>query len=204
MKELIKKLFTGFTKTEIKLASATLEDGTKITSESKDFVVGAEVFVVTQDGNLPAPDGSYTTTDGVTFSVVEGKITESSVSDEEVTEPENEELATAETWMNEVSEMLTTIQERISNLEQTVADLLPEEAEPTAEPELSVALSVEEPEAETVNVIELQTELENLRLQVAELSKLPATQSIKTLANDAIEQKPLSFSEKIVAGMKKK
>jgi len=47
---------------EVKLAQATLENGTVI--ESEDFAAGSEVFIVTEDEKVALPVGEYTLEDG--------------------------------------------------------------------------------------------------------------------------------------------
>lgn len=44
--------------------------------EGDDFTVGADVFVVTPEGVIPAPDGEHLLEDGRTLTVSAGKITE--------------------------------------------------------------------------------------------------------------------------------
>lgn len=51
------------TATEIKLAEATLLDGTRVKTEG-DFEVGKQLFVVTEEGDIPAPPARHETTDG--------------------------------------------------------------------------------------------------------------------------------------------
>lgn len=76
------------TATEIKLAEATLLDGTKVKTEG-EFEVGKQLFVVTEEGDLPAPLGNHETTDGQIISVDEqGVIT---AIEEVVVEEEKEE-----------------------------------------------------------------------------------------------------------------
>jgi len=76
------------TATEIKLAEATLLDGTKVKTEG-EFEVGKQLFVVTEEGDLPAPLGNHETTDGQIISVdEEGIIT---AIEEVVVEEEKEE-----------------------------------------------------------------------------------------------------------------
>jgi len=54
----------------------TLEDGTEITIEGNALVEGAKVFVVTDDGDIPAPDGDHTLEDGTVVTVKDGVIAE--------------------------------------------------------------------------------------------------------------------------------
>jgi hypothetical protein len=53
---------------EIKLASATLVDGTIVKTEG-DFEVGKQLLVETAEGDIPAPEGQHETTDGLLVTV---------------------------------------------------------------------------------------------------------------------------------------
>ena len=54
---------------EVKLAQATLENGTVI--ESEDFAIGSEVFIVTDDEKVALPVGAYSLEDGEQLKVEE-------------------------------------------------------------------------------------------------------------------------------------
>jgi len=84
LKELVMKYFSLTENTEnktpedIKFASATLVDGTKITNKKdSEFGVGDELYVITEAGEeVIAPSGEHTTESGITVTVDgEGKIT---------------------------------------------------------------------------------------------------------------------------------
>src|SRR6056300_1491049 len=87
---------------EVKLAQATLENGTVI--ESENFAAGSEVFIVTDDEKVALPVGEYTLEDGEMLIVEEegviakiGKPEEAPESEEEVeaAEEEKEEMGYA-------------------------------------------------------------------------------------------------------------
>jgi hypothetical protein len=79
--------------TEVKLAQARLADGTTVI-EAEVFEAGAEVFIVTEEGNVPMPVGEYEMEGGELILVVEeeGIIAEIK---EKVEETEEEEEAPA-------------------------------------------------------------------------------------------------------------
>jgi hypothetical protein len=79
--------------TEVKLAQARLADGTTVI-EAEVFEAGAEVFIVTEEGNVPMPIGEYEMEGGELILVVEeeGIIAEIK---EKVEETEEEEEAPA-------------------------------------------------------------------------------------------------------------
>lgn len=72
------------TDTNVKLAETTLVDGTTIKTEG-EFVEGAQVLVVTPEGDIPAPMGVHETTDGLLVEVDEQGVIVS------ITEPTEEE-----------------------------------------------------------------------------------------------------------------
>lgn len=115
-----------------------------------DLVLDAEVFVEGEDGNMvPAPDGTYTTTDGKTIVVATGKVTEikeaeSPIDDnpeaavEEKTAedtpedtPEGEDIDALKSRIAELETAIAEKDERIAELEAKIAEL--EAATPAAE-----------------------------------------------------------------------
>jgi hypothetical protein len=88
--------------TEVKLAQARLADGTTVV-EAEVFEAGAEVFIVTEEGNVPVPVGEYEMEGGELILVVEeeGIIAEIK---EKVEETEEEEEAPAPEAETEVVE----------------------------------------------------------------------------------------------------
>ena len=76
----------------VELASATLLDGTIVKTEG-DFEVGKQLLVETAEGDIPAPQATHETTDGLLVSVDEnGVITEieEKAAEEEVETKEQE------------------------------------------------------------------------------------------------------------------
>jgi hypothetical protein len=80
---------------EVKLEQARLIDGTTVI-EAPSFEAGAEVFVVTEEGNVPLPVGEYEMEGGEYILVVteEGIISEIKEKMEETEEEVTEEVAT--------------------------------------------------------------------------------------------------------------
>ena len=58
---------------EVKLAETTLVDGTVVKTEG-EFEVGKQLFVVTDEGDIPAPEGLHETSEGVIIGVDEAGI----------------------------------------------------------------------------------------------------------------------------------
>ena len=131
---------------EVKLAQATLENGTVI--EAENFSEGNEVFIVTEDEKVALPVGEYTLEDGEMLKVEEegviasiGKAEEPAeeASKEENLEEEKEEMkyATKEE-LAEVKEMIEEIKGMIEHKDKMSA----EEPESETKEELS---AVEQP-----------------------------------------------------------
>lgn len=76
---------------EVKLAQATLENGTVI--EAENFSEGNEVFIVTEDEKVPMPVGEYQLEDGEVLMIKEeGVIDSVGAKEEEEKEEASEEL----------------------------------------------------------------------------------------------------------------
>tara|TARA_R100000426_G_scaffold74139_1_gene51845 strand:- start:614 stop:1192 length:579 start_codon:yes stop_codon:yes gene_type:complete len=75
---------------EVKLAQATLENGTVI--EAENFSEGNEVFIVTEDEKVPMPVGEYTLEDGEILMIKEEGVIDSVGAKEEEKEEASEEL----------------------------------------------------------------------------------------------------------------
>jgi hypothetical protein len=101
-----------------KMAEAVLKNGVKIMTP-EEFEVGAEVFVVGEDGeNLLAPDGQHELEDGTIVETLEGKITQiMTVEDEAETE-----LGKDKEKMNVSVEEFSKLKEKVSELEDKLAN----------------------------------------------------------------------------------
>jgi len=142
---------------EVKLAQATLENGTVI--ESEDFAVGSEVFIVTDDEKVALPVGDYTLEDGEQLKVEEeGIIASIGAAEEPTEEPAEEEVEAAEEEMAyatkeelaEVKSMIEDIKAMIENKAE-----MSEEVEATEEVEKEELSKVEETE-EVEEKVELE------------------------------------------------
>lgn len=114
-----------------KFAQATLVDG--VTSvEADNFEVGEQLFVITTEGRMPAPEGTHETLDGLILSVdaagVIVEITEAAAP-EVVEEEMEEDKPEAKEEMEEPSadeikeEIIADVVETIAPLLQEIADL---------------------------------------------------------------------------------
>ena len=101
----------------VELASAKLVDGTEVYCEN-DFAEGEQLFVVTEEEKIPAPEGSHELEDGRVLSVdAEGKIVKVEEKEEEVEEAATEEAEfETETETPEVEDSVTLSNEVVDSL----------------------------------------------------------------------------------------
>lgn len=136
---------------EVKLAQATLENGTVI--EADEMAAGKEVFIVTDDEKVALPVGEYTLEDGQALIVEEegiiasiGEAQEEEVEAEEVeTELEEEQMEYAtKAELSEIREMVEEIKSMLEPKEEMSADEKAEEAVENIVEEVKEELSAEE------------------------------------------------------------
>ena len=92
---------------EVKLAQATLENGTVI--ESETFEAGSEVFIVTEEEKVALPIGEYTLEDGEILTVEEEAPAEEEATEEVKAEEDEQEMAYA--TKEELAEVKSMIEE---------------------------------------------------------------------------------------------
>jgi len=102
---------------EVKLAQATLQNGTVI--ESEDFAAGSEVFIVTEDEKVALPVGDYTLEDGEMLKVQEEGIIASIGAAEQEEAEASEEVEAAE----EKEEMGYATKEELAEVKQMVEEI---------------------------------------------------------------------------------
>jgi len=139
--------------TEVKLAQATLENGTVI--EAEEMAAGKEVFIVTEDEKVALPVGEYKLEDGQALIVEEegiiasiGEAQEEEAAEEEVeaAEEEKEEMEYAtKAELSEIREMVEEIKSMLEPKEEMSAEELAEEAVEDIVEEVKEELSAEEP-----------------------------------------------------------
>ena len=144
----VKELIGVELQEEVKLAQATLENGTVI--ESETFEAGSEVFIVSEEDRVALPVGDYTLEDGEILIVEEegiiasiGAIEDEAPAEEEV-EAAEEELAYA--TKEELAELKTAIEEIKAIIEKQEMSKVEEAVE-----EKDLELSAVEAPVEKVN-----------------------------------------------------
>jgi len=180
---------------EVKLAQATLENGTVI--ESEDFAVGSEVFIVTEDEKVALPVGEYTLEDGEMLKVEEeGIIASIGAAEEPAEAPAEEEVEAAEEEMGyatkeelaEVKKMIEEIKAMLEPKEEMSSEEVTEElSEETTElseevKEVEVELSVEEPIAKVTQNPEKEEKV-NLNLYGQKRALSTSDRVLQRIAN---------------------
>jgi len=155
---------------EVKLAQATLENGTVI--ESEDFAAGSEVFIVTEDEKVALPVGEYTLEDGEILKVEEeGIIASIGAAEEEAPEEEveaaeeeemgyatKEELAEVKEMIEEIKAMLEPKEEMSSEEVEETKEELSEETTEEVKEEVELS-AVEEPIAKVTHNPEIENKV---------------------------------------------
>jgi len=137
---------------EVKLAQATLENGTVI--EAEEMAAGKEVFIVTEDEKVALPVGEYTLEDGqaliveeegIIASIGEAQEEEEAPAEEEVEAAEEEEMEYAtKAELSEIREMVEEIKSMLEPKEEMSAEEKAEEAVENIVEEVKEELSAEE------------------------------------------------------------
>lgn len=111
---------------------AVLEDGTNIKIEGEEVVEGAKVVVVTEEGEIPAPDGVHVVSDGTKVETKDGVIVsisapeamedgaekEEEVIDEEKKDEIDEEMyALLKDMLGKISDKMKKMEEKMEKVE---------------------------------------------------------------------------------------
>lgn len=174
---------------EVKLAQATLENGTVI--ESEEFAAGSEVFIVTEDEKVALPVGDYNLEDGEILKVEEEGIIASIGAAEEVEEEASEEVEAAEEEemgyatkqdLAEVKAMIDEIKSMIEPKEEMSEEAPEKPKEELSEEVEEVELSTEEPVAKVTHNPEAETK-RNLNLFAQKRPMTTADKVMQRIAN---------------------
>lgn len=103
----------------MKFAELTLVDGTIVSFEGEEAVIGAALNVVGLEGIVPAPDGTHETTEGLLITTVDGVISNIETKEMEAPEaPENEVIVEFAS-----KEEFAALNDRIAKLEEMLVSL---------------------------------------------------------------------------------
>lgn len=142
--------------------------------EGEDFTVGADIFVVTEEGLLPAPDGEHILEDGRKLTVAGGKVTEIELPEADETE-EVIEVELAEEGKKEEEEEMEEITPEEKAQEKESAMKKMEDAEK----------KIEEMESKIADMEEVIKEMVKAYGKVGSFSK-----DVENKLNDFIKNTP--------------
>lgn len=202
IKELVKKHFnlveatTEETFGEIKSADGELT----LTYEGEELAQGLAIFVVTADGNIPAPDGEHALEGGVTIVTKDGKIEAIKESASEEEEAMEEEIAAEEVEekmaeqddeekMEEEEEMMESPVEAVAEaVSEEVSEEIAEVVEDAIDSELVSAIAESVKEVVEEMKKEYDEKISAMEEKLSQFSKSPATEKTvaqKTFSNES-------------------
>lgn len=117
--------------TEVKLATAELENGTIV--EAEQFSEGNEIFIVTEDEKVALPIGTYTLSDGQILTVEEEGII-ASIGEAEATE---EEVEAADDNVYATKEELAEVKQAVEDIVKMIESMVNVEASEESKENLS-------------------------------------------------------------------
>ena len=161
---------------EVKMyAEMILDDGRVIATEDEQFMIGSEVFVVSDDGEAsPLSAGTYTMEDGAKMTIDDNSkildMGEEKEADEvEAEDEEKEEMGSEEV---DLKKSYAELLKRVEDLEKAISgkEEMSEETEETVEEEVSEDEKVEMSKDMVTSLVE---EVEHLRTKLSEIEKEP-------------------------------
>lgn len=181
----------GFLKAEM----AKLIDGTEIRVEGDELVEGAAVYVVTEEGDVPAPDGIHELEDGTKVETAEGliKSIEMKMEDDSIEEsPEGVEEVEMEEEIVEEEKVEEEMEEDVIEVE--VPGVLPAEvAAPAVEAIVEAIVPILE------HVKELEEELKKVKASFEAFRNQPAGSPVNKTKKDFKVQDSDELARKILA-----
>lgn len=181
-------------KQEVAMASAQLVDGTQVEVEG-DFEVGKPLFVVTEEGNIPAPAGVHQTTDNLLVTVDEAGV----ISQIEEVAPEAQEEEKKEEAMEEDKKEEVAMEEHDDKKEE-MEDEIEEEMEEKEDEMIVKIVEAMKPYFEEIK--ELKEKVVEMEGKFQKFSKEPAAKPIKKA--EAFEANRFSSVERIAKIRKSK
>ena len=190
IKELVKKHFNLVEATEQSFGEIKTADGELTLSyEGDELAQGLAIFVVTPEGNIPAPDGEHMLEVDITIVTADGKI-EAIKETEAPAEEELEEEIVSEEMAEHGDEEEVKMEEPVEAIADAVTEEVAEEVSDAVEAAIDeeVVAAVAEAVKEVVEEMtkEMEERMKSLEEKYASFSSAPASE--KTIAS--------SFSKK--------
>lgn len=183
IKELVKKHFNLVeasaeeTFAMIKSADGELE----LAYEGEELAEGLEIFVVTADGNVAAPDGEHALEGGISIVTKDGKI--ESIMETPV---EAEEEVVEEEVALEEEDVEEALEDREEEMEEDIAEVLEEHEEAPMDEEVIIAVVEAVKDAVEEMTKDMEERMKEMEDKMSKFSSAPASE--KTIAK--------SFSKK--------
>jgi hypothetical protein len=178
----LKKILFGNEKIEVEMGEAKLNDGVTIVKWEGELAVGSMLFVVSEEGVTPAPDGTHELEDGRVIVSMDGKVSE--VKTKEIEKDEEDEIEVDMSAFAKI-ESIKSVEARIEAIEKdkSIKDLSEKfEALKSENATLKTSLKlmfevIEKISAEPQEVEEIQPDIKDkkktdLFSQIEEVSKI--------------------------------
>ena len=190
IKELVKKHFNLVEATEQSFGEIKTADGELTLSyEGDELAQGLAIFVVTPEGNIPAPDGEHMLEGDITIVTADGKIEAIKETEAPAEELEEEEIVSEE-MAEHGDEEEVKMEEPVEAIADAVTEEVAEEVSDAVEAAIDeeVVSAVAEAVKEVVEEMtkEMEERMKSLEEKYASFSSAPASE--KTIAS--------SFSKK--------
>jgi len=212
IKELVKKHFSLVDAPEQSFGTMRTADGElQLTYEGEALAEGLDIFIVTADGNVPAPDGSHDLEGDITITTVDGKISEIKETEAPAEELEEEEIVSEEMAEHGDEEEEVKMEEPIEAIADAVSEEVVEEVSDAVEAAIdeeivaAVAGAVKEVVEEMTK--EMKDRMEDIEEKMSKFSSAPASE--KTLPKsfskgNEVKSNHSSLMETLIAQKKKK
>ena len=172
--EKVKELVFGSEESKETFSEAVLKNGVKIMTPGDEFEVGAEVLVVGEGENTPAPDGEHELEDGTVVITEDGKITEIKIAED--VEPEVEVEIEAEE-----KEKMESDEEKEDEMEEEVVEEVEEDLKEKIKALEEKLKEMEKNQEKLINE-KLNKVVEATEFLVDEFSKMPGGDKVEIKA----------------------
>lgn len=216
IKELVKKHFNLVEATEQSFGEIKTADGELTLSyEGDELAQGLAIFVVTADGNIPAPDGEHMLEGDITIVTADGKI-EAIKETEAPAEELEEEVVSEEMAEHDEEEVMEEEEEKMEEPVEAIADAVTEEVaeevsdavEAAIDEEIVAAVAGAVKEVVEEMTKDMEERMKEMEEKLSKFSSAPASE--KTIANSFSKKskednyKNASAIEAMIARKKKK
>lgn len=180
---------------KVNLATATLEDGTVINSDSEEWAEGVNAYVLGEEGEkIPVPTGEYKLEDGTMLTITDGMVDAiaAAMAEEEVEQSEEtEKTEEAETEVEQAEDKPEEIESKLASM---IDGLRTEFTEMVSSKDTELEGLKAELEAKTKEIETLKTNFEHQGLPKAPQKKEPITRA--QLSEMTMEERITHLSER--------